>query len=250
MKKVGVIGLGYVGKAYAYSLINQDKIDELVLIDSNKDVLESNYLDLKDSAVYSSINVVMGDYNDLSDADVIVITAGKNQQKNETRLDLLKENNKIMKSIISNINNVNYNGFLLIATNPVDICTYLAGKYSNINENKIIGSGTSLDTIRLKRILKEKLDINYSLIDTYVLGEHGDSSLVSWSNTKVDGKNINNYLNEKELKEIEDEVHNSAYEIINKKSETSFGIGRVLSDLTNNILFEEGKKVIISTPFF
>lgn len=246
MNKIVVVGIGYVGKAYVYSLINQKLCDEIVLIDSDKDVLEANYIDFKDSAVFSNIKITLGDYSDCNNANLVVITAGHNQAKNETRLELLSKNSEIIKSITENVMNNNFNGIFLVATNPVDVCTYLVQKYSGYDSKKVIGSGTELDTVRLKRILSEKLDENLENIDTYVLGEHGDSSFPVWSKTKINNKNITELLSENELSNVENDVRNVAYEIINKKGETSFGIGNVLAYLTDIIINDKNENVIVS----
>lgn len=243
MSKIGIIGLGNVGKNYCYSLINKKACDEIVLIDTNEEVLKGNYLDLLDSSILSNIKIIIGEYSDLSDADLIVITAGKNQEKGESRLDLISHNKEIIKSICDNINETNFNGIVLVATNPLDVCTYLVSKYINLPANKVIGSGAFLDTIRLKRILSKKY--NTKNIKTFVIGEHGDSSVVVWSKTYIDDKLIN--ITKEEKSKIEDELHNVAYNIINLKGETSFGISTVLEYITSLILNKKSEEVIVSS---
>ena len=160
---------------------------------------------------------------------------------------MLKYNKDLIKDITNNVVASSFNGLFLVATNPVDICTYLVYKYSKFDKNKVLGTGTLLDTIRLKRILKEKLNVSYNDIEAFVLGEHGNSSYIVWSNTKIKGVSIDEYLSLEEKKSIENQVHNAAYEIINKKGETSYGIGSVLSYLTDILLNNEYKKEIISS---
>ena len=251
MNKVILIGCGNVGMAYAYALINQkDYVDELVLIDINQDKMIGEAMDLNHCLTYSpsKIKVRVGNYQDCKDAKIVVIAAGANQKEDETRMDLIYKNSKIFKSIIENIMNNNFKGIFLIATNPLDVMTYLTLKYSKVEPNKVIGSGTTLDTARLRYILSEKLNICPKNIDAYVIGEHGDSEFIPWSNANIAFKKINTLLNEKELNQIEEEVRNSAYEIIKKKGATAYGIGMCLVRITNAIL--ENKNIILSVSSY
>ncbi len=234
MSKIAIIGLGFVGKSYCYSIINKHLVDEIVLIDPDTDKLKGNYLDLSDSATIENIKLSIGTYDDINDCDIITITAGRNQEEGQTRLDLINNNEAIIKSICDSINKTNFNGIVLVATNPLDVCTYLVNKFLNLSSNKIIGSGTFLDTIRLKNILKNKYNIENNSL---VIGEHGDSSLIIWSD--ID-------LNNEEKNEILETIHKKAYEIISLKGETSFGIGSCLSYITYILLNEEEMDMPVS----
>jgi len=246
MNKVVLIGCGNVGMAYSYALVNQKVyVDELVLIDINKDKAEGEAMDLNHCMAYSpaKINVRVGDYEDCKDAKIVVIAAGANQLPGETRMDLIDKNSKIFKSIIESVINSGFNGIFVVATNPLDVMTYITLKYSNFPFNKVIGSGTTLDTSRLRYLLSEKLGVCPKNIEAYVIGEHGDSEFIPWSNVNIAYKKISDYLSVDELDKIEDEVRNAAYEIINRKGATAYGIGMCLVRITSAIL--EDKKIIL-----
>lgn len=181
--KVVIVGTGMVGMSYAYSMVNQGACEELVLIDINKERARGEAIDLNHGLSFAprKMNIYAGDYSDCKDAYIICITAGAIQTEGETRLDLLHKNSKIMKSIIDEIKKSGFDGILLIATNPVDIMTYVAQKLSGFDKSKVIGSGTTLDSARLRYTLGEKLDVNPKDINAYVMGEHGDSQFVAWS---------------------------------------------------------------------
>lgn len=251
MNKVVLVGMGNVGASYAYSLINQKtSIDELVLIDINKDKVLGDLLDLNHGLVLteSKIKLKHGDYSDCVDADIVIIAAGANQKENETRLDLLNKNSKIVKEITENVVKSGFKGIFLIATNPVDIMTYVVRKYSNFSSNKVIGTGTMLDTARLKYYLSQRLRINSSNINAYVLGEHGDSSFVLWSKIDAGVISINNLLTKDDKEIIETEVKRAAYKIINYKGETSFAVAECLVKLTEAIFNDENVIYPISAP--
>ncbi len=235
-----------MGMAYAYALVNQHVyVDELVLIDINKERCEGEAMDLNHCLAYSpsKIKVRVGDYSDCKDAKIIAISAGANQAPGETRMDLINKNSKIFKSIIKEIMKNNFKGIFLIATNPLDVMTYITLKYSGVKPNRVIGSGTTLDTARLRYLLSEKIDICPKNIEAYVIGEHGDSEFVPWSNVNIASRNIKKYLTEVEMIEIEKKVRNSAYEIINRKGATAYGIGMCMVRITNAII--EDKKIIL-----
>ena len=201
MNKVVIIGCGNVGMSYAYSLINQKcNIDELVLIDKNMEKAEGEAMDLNHSIPYSpnTINIKVGNYNDCSNADIVVLSAGANQEVGETRLDLINKNDIIFKSIIDLVMGSGFKGIFLIATNPVDVMSYITYKYSGLDSNKVIGTGTSLDTSRLRYMLSKKLDISPKNVHAYVMGEHGDSEFIAWSTAMVGTINISDKLTTKE----------------------------------------------------
>lgn len=246
MNKIVLIGCGNVGMAYSYALVNQKEyVDELVLIDINKDKCIGEAMDLNHCMAYSpsKIKVTVGDYNACSDAKIVVIAAGANQAPGETRMDLIDKNSKIFKSIIDNVMASGFNGIFLVATNPLDVMTYLTLKYSGLPANKVIGSGTTLDTARLRFLLSEKTSVCPKNIEAYVIGEHGDSEFIPWSNANIAFRKITDILPSEELVNIENEVRNSAYEIINRKGATFYGIGMCLVRITNAIL--EDKNIIL-----
>lgn len=247
--KVVIIGCGNVGTSYAYSLINQKSyVNELVLIDINQDKAIGEVMDLNHciSLTPSKINIKVGDYQDVKDAKIVCITAGLNQKPGETRLDLINKNKKIIEDIVDNVLKYDFKGIFLIATNPVDIITKFVYEKSRFKPNKVIGSGTSLDTARLRYLLSEKLNINPKNVHAYVIGEHGDSEFVPWSIATIGLNPIKNFLTENELNDIYLKVRNSAYKIIEKKGFTNFGIGVCLVRITNAILQDENSIITIS----
>ena len=244
--KVVLIGCGNVGMAYAYALVNQKVyVDELVLIDINKDKAIGEAMDLNHCQAYSPsrIKITVGDYNDCKNAKIVVIAAGVNSAPGESRMDLIYKNSKIFKTIVSDVMESGFNGIFVVATNPLDIMTYLTLKYSGLPRNKVIGSGTTLDTARLRFILSEKTGVCPKNIEAYVIGEHGDSEFVPWSNVNIAYKKISDILSDDELINIENEVRNSAYEIIERKGATAYGIGMCLVRITNAII--EDKNIIL-----
>ncbi len=260
--KVVLVGCGNVGMAYAYALVNQKVyVNELVLVDINKDKCEGEAMDLNHCMAYSpsKIKVRVGDYSDCHDAKIIVLAAGAAQKPGETRMDLIHKNSEIFKAIISSVMENGFKGIFVVATNPLDVMTYLTLKYSGLPHSHVIGSGTTLDTSRLRYILSEKTGVNPKNIEAYVIGEHGDSEFVPWSNVNIAYQKISQLLSAAELEEIEKEVRNSAYEIIAKKGATAYGIGMCLVKITSAILenknsilpvssFDDENKVCISTP--
>ena len=240
--KVVIIGCGNVGMSYAYALLNQRTyVNKLVLIDLDEKRLEGEVMDLNHCLSYapSKISINKGTYSDCSDAKIVVIAAGANQKEGETRLNLLERNANIFKNIIDNVKNSGFNGIFLIATNPVDIMTYITYKYSNFPSTKVIGTGTSLDTARLQLMIGKKLCINPKNVQGYVMGEHGDSEFIPWSNANISLQNIKEFLSAEELQVIEHDVKNAAYEIIERKGATYYGIGMTLVRITNAILGNE-----------
>ena len=244
--KVVLIGCGNVGMSYAYSLLNQRTyVNELVLIDLDKTRIEGETMDLNHclSVSPSKIEIRVGDYSDCKDAKLVVIAAGANQKVGETRMDLIKKNSAIFKSIVSSVIRSGFHGIFLVATNPLDVMTYLTYKYSGLPANKVIGSGTILDTSRLRYLIAKKLKVNPKNVHAYVIGEHGDSEFIPWSNANIALKKITSMISLEEQTKIEDEVRNSAYEIINRKGATYYGIGMCLVRITNAIL--ENKNIIL-----
>lgn len=247
--KVVIIGCGNVGMSYAYALLNQKTyVNELVLIDVNTKKVEGEVMDLNHCLAYSpsKITIKLGDYKDCKDAKIVVISAGTNQNVGETRMDLIHKNSKIFNSIVTNVMSSGFNGIFLVATNPLDIMTYLTYKYSNLPTNKVLGTGTTLDTARLRYLMSEKIGISPTSIEAFVIGEHGDSEFIPWSNVSIALKGIDEYLSEEEKNKLEVDVRNSAYEIINRKGATYYGIGMCLVRITEAILGDENLVLSVS----
>ena len=247
--KVVIIGCGNVGMSYAYALLNQRTyVNKLILIDINKEKIEGEVMGLNHCLPYapSKISINVGDYEDCSDAKIVVIAAGANQKPGESRTDLIHKNSEIFKDIIDNVMKSGFNGIFVVATNPLDVMTYLTYKYSNLPASRVIGTGTSLDTARLRLMIGKKLCINSKDIQAYVIGEHGDSEFIPWSNATISLQNISEFITDYEMKQIEYDVRNAAYEIINRKGATYYGIGMALVTITNAILGNENLIIALS----
>ena len=235
--------------SYAYALLNQRTyVNELALIDLNYDRIVGEAMDLNHCLAFapSKIDIKAGTYEDCKDASIVVIAAGANQNPGETRMDLINKNSKIFKEIVSNVMKNNFNGIFLVATNPLDVMTYLVQKYSGLPYHKVMGSGTSLDTARLRYLVGEKISVNPKNVHGYVIGEHGDSEFVPWSNVNIGLQNIDEFLNQEEKNNVEKSVREAAYEIINKKGATYYGIGMCLVRITNAILGNENAIITVS----
>lgn len=253
-RKVVLVGTGFVGTSFAYALLNQGGVNELILIDVNKEKAEGEALDLAHGLAYapSRMEIRAGDYTECKDASIVVITAGIAQKPGQTRLELLQTNSNIVKSITKEVMASGFNGIFVIASNPVDIMTYIVQKESKMPTNRVIGSGTMLDTARLRYILGEKLDISPKNTHVYVMGEHGDSSFVPWNHCYIGCKKLLDIAREKkqtleDLDEIRKQVKDSAYEIIDKKKATYYGIGVALTRLVKAILNDEDSIMTVST---
>lgn len=246
-RKIAVVGCGFVGAASAFSIMQSGLFSEMVLIDADKAKAEGEALDISHGLPYAKpMNIYAGDYEDLSDAYLIVITAGANQKPGETRLDLVKKNVAIFKTIVPEIVKYNKEAILLVVANPVDILTYVTAKLSGYPENRVLGSGTVLDTARLKYLLGEHLSVDIKNVHSFIIGEHGDSEIVTWSFTNISGVPLNSYCefmghhNHKEaMEKIADKVRNSAYEIISKKKATYFGIAMSVRKICEVIVRNE-----------
>jgi len=248
--KVVIIGCGNVGMSYAYALLNQRTyVNELVLIDLDKERVVGEVMDLNHCLAFapSKINIKAGEYSDCDKANIVVIAAGANQNPGETRMDLIYKNSKIFKDIIQKVMDSGFKGIFLVATNPLDVMTYLTYKYSGLPSNQVIGSGTSLDTARLRYLISEKVEISPKNVHAYVIGEHGDSEFVPWSNVTIGLQNVNQFLSKEDMDTIELEVKNAAYEIIKRKGATYYGIGMCLVRITNAILGDENVIITAST---
>ena len=255
MQKVAVIGCGFVGATSAFSLIQSGLFSEMVLIDANHEKAVGEDMDLSNGSAYSTpVKIYAGSYDDIVDAGLIVITAGANQKPNETRLDLVKKNVSIFKSIIPEIKERNCEGILLIVSNPVDILTYVTLKLSGFPANRVIGSGTVLDTARLKHVLGEHLQVDSRNIHAYVIGEHGDSELAVWSGAQVAGIHINHFCelrghfqHQEAMNRLYQEVRDSAYHIIERKGATYYGVAVAVKRIAEAIVKNEHAVLPISS---
>ena len=253
-RKVVLIGAGMVGMSYAYSLLNQNACDELALIDLDKKRAEGEAMDLNHGLAFSAANmkIYAGEYEDCKDADIVVICAGVAQTPGETRLALLKRNAKVFRSIIEPVTASGFDGIFLVATNPVDIMTKITYVLSGFNPRKILGTGTALDTARLRYLLGEYLRVDPRNIHAYVFGEHGDSEFVPWSQAQLATKSIlqlcdeNPEIDRERLKEIENEVQGAAYKIIEAKNATYYGIGMAMTRITRAIFGDENSVLTVS----
>ena len=237
MNKLVIIGSGNVGMAYAYSVLNQClDIKELILIDIDKEKLLGKVADLNHSVynLNTSTKVILGDYSDCQDADIICITAGPSQSAlKNSRMEDLHKANTIVKSIVSEINKTNFSGIYLVATNPLDVMTYVIWKYANCDPKKVIGSGTLLDTARLHYVLSEKYHKPITEMIGLVLGEHGDSQFIPWSTVNVEK------LPESEMTNIENAVKKVGFDVSRSQGFTAYGIASALSRITRAIIFDE-----------
>lgn len=257
-RKVAVIGTGFVGSSSAFALMQSGLFSEMVLVDVMKEKAEGEAMDINHgAALCNPMNIYAGDYADIKDAAIIVLTAGANQKPGETRLDLLKKNISIHSSIMAEIRKQNCEGILIVVANPVDVLTLYAQKYSGMPENRVFGSGTVLDTARLRYLIGNRLDVDARSVHAYVIGEHGDSEIVTWSNANVSGVPLSDFFAlrgmqgigdlEASQKDIADDVKNAAYKIIEKKHATYYGIAASVVRLCRAVLKDEKCVLPIST---
>ncbi|PTL40501.1 L-lactate dehydrogenase [Alkalicoccus saliphilus] len=253
--RVVVIGTGHVGSSYAFSLINQNLTDEMVLIDLNKEKTEGDAMDLNHGVPFGApTKIWAGEYADCADADLVVITAGANQQPGETRLDLIEKNAKIFKNIVTSVMDSGFDGIFLIATNPVDVLSYATWKYSGLPMERVIGSGTILDTARFRFMLGEYFDLDVRNVHGYIMGEHGDTELPVWSQTRIGSEHIGRYMEkykpegtQQDLDDMFINVRDAAYHIIERKGATHYAIAMGLARLTKAILRNEHSILTVST---
>ena len=254
-RKVAVVGCGFVGSASAFALMQSGLFSEMVLIDANFEKAEGEAFDISHGVPFTRpIKIYAGDYDDLADTAIVVITAGAAQKPGETRLDLVHKNINIFKSIIPEIVKRDFQGILLIVANPVDILTYTALKLSGYAPNRVIGSGTVLDTARLKERLGEHLEVDSRSVHAFIVGEHGDSEIAAWSSANVSGIPLHDFCemrghhdHEGATSEIAEKVKNSAYEIIQRKGATYYGIAMSVKRICEAIIRDERSILPIST---
>lgn len=253
-RKVVIVGAGFVGMSIAYSILNQGGIEELVLIDINTEKTVGEAMDLSHGLPYAPQRMLIkaGDYSECKDASIVVIAAGLNQKPGQSRLELTVANAKIMKDITKQVMVSGFDGIIIVATNPVDIMTYVVAKVSGLPQNKVIGSGTVLDTARLRYLIGDYLQVSSKNVHAYILGEHGDSSLVPWEHCYVGCKNILDIMKDNNeplevLNDIHDGVWKAAYEIIERKTASYYGIGMALNRIIKAILNNENAILTVST---
>lgn len=247
LRKAAVIGCGFVGSSTAFALMQSGLFSELILIDADASRADGEALDISHGTPFARpMKIYAGTYEDITDAAVIIITAGANQKPDESRLDLVSKNTNIMRSIVSEIMSHGCEGILLIVSNPVDILTYEALQISGLPKNRVIGSGTVLDTGRLKSELGEHLGVDSRSIHAFIIGEHGDSEIAAFSSANVSGVPLNDvcemrgyFHHEQAMREIAQTVKNSAYEIIDKKKATYYGIAMAVRRICEAIVRDE-----------
>ncbi len=253
-RKVVLVGTGMVGMSYAYCLLNQTACDELVLIDADRKRAEGEAMDLNHGLAFAGANmrIYAGTYEDCRDADIVTICAGVAQRPGETRLDLLRRNAKVFRSVVEPVAASGFNGIFLVATNPVDIMTRITYDLSGFNAGRVLGSGTALDTARLRYLLGEYLGADPRNIHAYVMGEHGDSEFVPWSQAYLATKPVTELCGGpgdvcmERMNEIAAEVRGATYKIIEAKKATYYGIGMALTRITRAVLGNENSVLTVS----
>lgn len=253
-RKVAVIGCGFVGSSIAFNLIQRGLFSEMVLIDANQDKAEGEAMDLSHGLPYTAtMDIHVGNYDDIADCALVIVTAGANQKPGETRIDLIDKNVAILKHIVPEISKRNYEGILMIVSNPVDVLTYAAYKISGFPAHRVIGSGTVLDTARLKNLLGEHLDVDSRNVHAVIIGEHGDSELAVWSGANVSGIPLHHFCelrghfdHEGSMQRLYEGVRDSAYEIIARKGATYYGIAMAVGRIAEGIVRDEHAVLPIS----
>ena len=253
-QQVVLVGDGAVGSSYAFAMAQQGIAEEFAIVDIIKERTEGDAMDLEDATAFTAPkNIYSADYDTCKDADLVVITAGAPQKPGETRLQLVDKNLKIIKSVVEPIVKSGFDGIFLVAANPVDILTYAVQKLSGFPKNKVVGSGTSLDSARLRVALGKKLHVDPRDVIANIMGEHGDSEFAAYSSATVGGKPLldiakDEGISEDELLKIEDDVRNKAYEIINRKGATFYGVATALMRISKAILRDENSVLPIGAP--
>ncbi|SMO86590.1 L-lactate dehydrogenase [Melghirimyces algeriensis] len=247
VSRIVVVGTGFVGSSYAYACFIQGLCHELVLVDVNEEKAIGDAMDLNHGLPFARtpMTIRVGNYSDCKDADLVVLTAGANQGPGETRLDLVAKNARIFRSIIDSVMENGFNGIFLVATNPVDVLSYVTWKYSGLPSERVIGTGTILDTARFRYLLGQAYHVDTRNVHAYIIGEHGDTELPVWSLTDIGRRSIAQYLkdgkgpSQQELDNLFIQVRDAAYHIIQAKGATYYGIGMGLARLTQAVLENE-----------
>jgi len=255
LRKAAIIGCGFVGASTAFALMQSGLFSELVLVDRDLNKAQGEALDISHGLPFARpMDIHAGTYDEIADAAVMIVTAGAAQKPGETRLDLVKKNVAIFKTIMEQIRSRDCQGILLVVANPVDILTHAAIAYSGLPENRVIGSGTVLDTARLKYLVGEHLDVDSRSVHAFIIGEHGDSEIAAWSSATVSGVPLNDfcemrghYHHQEAMHRIAQEVKNSAYEIIEKKHATYYGVAMTVKRICEAIIRDEKSILPISS---
>ena len=246
-RKAAIVGCGFVGASIAFRFLQQGLFSHLVLLDANQAKAEGEAMDLSDGLPYgAAMEITAGTYDDITDCGLVVITAGANQKPGETRLDLIEKNTAILQSVIGEITARDFEGILLIVSNPVDVLTYAAWKISGYPRERVIGSGTVLDTGRLKQLMGEELGVDSRNVHAFIIGEHGDSELAVWSEANVSGLDLEDFacvrgrcLDAEDFQRLYRQVRDSAYEIIQRKGATYYGIAMAVGRIAECIVKDE-----------
>lgn len=246
-RKAAIVGCGFVGASIAFRFLQQGLFSELVLLDVNREKAEGEAMDLSDGLPYgAAMEIYAGDYGDVADCALVVITAGANQKPGETRLDLIGKNTAILRSVLREITARDFGGILLIVSNPVDVLTHVAQVLSGCPKNRVLGSGTVLDTGRLKQLMGETLGVDSRNIHAFIIGEHGDSELAVWSGANVSGMDLDHFcrlrgeeLHPEQMDKLYRGVRDSAYEIIRRKGATYYGIAMAVGRIAQCIVRDE-----------
>ncbi len=255
LRKVAMIGCGFVGSASAFALMQSGFFSEMVLLDADQNKAEGEALDISHGLPFAKpMQIYAGGYDDITDAAIIIVSAGASQKPGETRLDLVKKNVGIFSTIMPEIAKREVKGILLIVANPVDILTFVAQKQSGLPESRVFGSGTVLDTARLKYLLGEHLRVDSRSVHAYIIGEHGDSEMAAWSCANVSGLPLDSFCemrghhnHDEAMHQIADQVKNSAYEIIEKKHATYYGIAMSVKRICEAIIRDEKSILPVSS---
>ena len=255
LRKVAMIGCGFVGSASAFALMQSGLFSEMVLLDADQNKAEGEALDISHGLPFAKpMQIYAGGYDDITDAAIIIVSAGASQKPGETRLDLVKKNVGIFSTIMPEIAKREVKGILLIVANPVDILTFVAQKQSGLPESRVFGSGTVLDTARLKYLLGEHLRVDSRSVHAYIIGEHGDSEMAAWSCANVSGLPLDSFCemrghhnHDEAMHQIADQVKNSAYEIIEKKHATYYGIAMSVKRICEAIIRDEKSILPVSS---
>lgn len=252
--KIVIVGAGFVGTTFAYSLIIHGLTSQLAIIDVNRERAEGEVMDLNHGLPFAHpVKIWVGDYSDCQDADIVVIAVDKGQQIQQSRLDLAHGNFEIMKQIIHNITEYNKDCILLVVTNPLDVMTYAALRLSGFPKNKVIGSGTILDTARLRYLLSEHLQVDSRNVHAYIIGEHGDSEVPVWSLANVAGIRLKEYCpickipyDPDQFNDLFLKVKNAAYEIIKRKGRTHYAVALGMTRIVESIVRDENAVLTVS----
>lgn len=245
-----IVGTGNVGASIAYAILNQQtSVKEIILTDINTADAEGEAMDLSDALAVapSYLRIRAGDYIDAKDCEICIITAGANQKPGETRTELAQKNAKVLQTIIGPVMAAGFDGIFLVVSNPVDALSFLTWNYSHLPAERVIGSGTVLDSARLRLALAEKLEVNPKSVHAYQVGEHGDTELSLWSSANVGGEKISQLLSQAELDQIEQATRDKAYQIIERKGATHYGIGACVVQIVNCILNDERRVLSVSS---